>query len=179
LNSRRLSWTTRRPSDRPPCSTPRPHEEGALRSSSCLHARRRRNRHALRRPLPLLPLTPTMVAKARVRGRRRGRRKARTMAPVAPATTTGVPRHSPPSTIPEPTPSQCGQGCVLRSSSRCIHRSTPYLLHQRNTGLPAAPPSCPCRHLHRTSSRSWPLPGCPGRACGINSHWPTPSAPWP
>jgi hypothetical protein len=59
------------------------------------------------------------------------------------------------------------------------NRSTPYLLHQRTTGLPVAPPSHPCRRLHRTSSRPRPLPGRPGWACGINSHWPTPLAPWP
>jgi hypothetical protein len=84
-NSRRSSWTTRRPRDRPLRSTPCPQEEGALRSSSCLHARRRRNRHVLRWPLPLLPPTPTMAANARVRARGRG--KARTTAPTAPATT--------------------------------------------------------------------------------------------
>jgi hypothetical protein len=172
-NFRRSSWTTRRPRDRPPRSTPRPQEEGALRSSSCLHARRRRNRHVLRRPLPLLPPTPTTAAKARGRG------KVRTMAPAAPATTAEVPQLGPPSTIPGPAPSRCGLGCVLRSSRRRVHHSTPYLLHQRTTGLPVAPPSRPCRPLHRTSSRPWPLPGHPGRARGINSHWPTPSAPWP
>jgi hypothetical protein len=180
-NSRRLSWTTRRPRDRPPRSTPRPQEEGALRSSSCLHARHRRNHHVLRRPLPLLPPTPTTAAKARERARGRG--KARTTAPMAPATTaattTEAPRRGPPSTIPGPTPSQCGQGCVLRSNSRRVHRSMPYLLHRRTTGLPVALPSRPCRRLHRTSSRSQPLLGRPGRARVINSHWPTPSAPWP
>jgi hypothetical protein len=171
-NSRRSSWTTRWPRDRPPRSTPRPQEEGALRSSSCLHAHRRRNRHVLRRPLPLLPPTPTTAVKARERARGKG--KVRTTAPA----TTEAPRHGPPSTIPGPTPSRCGQRCVLHSNSRRVHRSMPYLLHRCTTGLPAAPPSRPCRRLHRTNSRSQPLLGHPGRARGINSHWPTPSAPW-
>jgi hypothetical protein len=85
-NSSRSDWTTWGPWDRPPHSTPRPKEEGALRSSSCLHARRRRNRHALRRPLPLLPPTSTMTVKARVRTRRS--EKARITTPTALATTT-------------------------------------------------------------------------------------------
>jgi hypothetical protein len=154
---------------------------GRLRSSSCLHARRCRNRHVLRWPLPLPPPTPTTAAKARERAKGRG--KARTTALAAPATTaattTEAPRRGPPSTIPGPTPSRYGQGCVLRSNSRRVHRSMPYLLHRCTTGLPVAPPSRPYRRLHRTSSRSRPLLGCPGRARGINSHWPTPSAPWP
>jgi hypothetical protein len=42
-SSRRSSWTTRWPRDRLPRSTLHPQEEGALRSSCCLHARLRRN----------------------------------------------------------------------------------------------------------------------------------------
>jgi hypothetical protein len=155
--------------------------EGVLCSHSCLRAHHSRNCRDLRRLLPLLPPTPTTAAKARVRGRGRG--KARTMAPVAPATTAttivGVPQLGPPSTIPGPAPSRCGQGCVLCSSSWRVHRSTPCLLHRRTTGLLAVPPSHPYWCLHRTSSKSWPLLGRHGRACGINSHWPTPSTPWP
>jgi hypothetical protein len=91
-------------------------------------------------------------------------------APVTTAATTAeAPRLGPPSTITGPAPSRCGQGCILHSSRRCVHRSTPYLLHRCTTGLPVAPPSCPCRCLHRTSSSPWPLPGRPGRARGINS----------
>jgi hypothetical protein len=172
MNSKRLSWTTRWPRDRPPRSTLHPQEEGALCSSSCLHARRRRNRHVLRRPLPLLPPIPTTAAKARKRARGRG--KARTTAPAAPATTaattTEAPQRGPPSTIPGPAPSRCGKGCVLHSNSQRVHHSMPYLLHRCTTGLPAAPPSLPCQRLHCTSSRSRPLLGHPGRARGINSH---------
>jgi hypothetical protein len=53
------------------------------------------------------------------------------------------------------------------------------LLHQHTTVLLPAPPSCLCRRLHHSSSRLRPLLGHLGRARGINSHWPTPSAPWP
>jgi hypothetical protein len=118
-------------------------------------------------PSPPAP-TPTMATKARVRVRGRG--KARATAPATPATTAEAPRLDPPSTIPRPTPSRCGQGCVLRNSRWRVHHSTPYLLHRCTTRLPVAPPSCPCRRLHRTSSRPRPLPGRPGWARGINSH---------
>jgi hypothetical protein len=168
LNSRRSSWTTRRPRDMSSRSTPCPQEEGTFYSSYCLRTRRHRNRHALRRPLPLLPPTPTTATKAGVRGRERG--KARTMALVAPATTavttTGTPWCGPPSIIPGSAPSQCSQGCILRSSSQCVHHSTPCLLHQCTTRLLAAPPSRPCRCLRRTSSMLQPLPGRPGRRMG-------------
>jgi hypothetical protein len=164
----------------PSRSAPRPQEEGAFHISYCLRTHRHRNRHALKRPLPLLLPTPTTATKVRVRGRERG--KARTMALVAPATTaattTGTPWCGPPSIIPGSAPSQCSQGCVLRSSSQCVHHSTPCLLHQCTTRLPVAPPSCPCRCLRRTSSRLQPLPSRPGWAHGIDNHWPTPSAPW-
>jgi hypothetical protein len=171
LNSRRLSWTTQWTRDRPPHSTPRPQEEGTLHSSSYLYAHRVGTAMSSGGPSPSYP-NPNNGGKVRVRARG----KART---TAPATTAEAPRLGPPSTITAPAPSRCGQGCVLRSSRRRIHRSTPYLLHRRTTGLPAAPPSRPCRRLHRTSSRPRPLPGRPGRARGINSHWPTPSTPWP
>jgi hypothetical protein len=181
-NSRRSSWTTRQPRNRPLHSTPCPQVEGALRNSSCLRAHHSRNCRVLNRPLPLplLPPTPTTATKARVRSR--GRVKARTMTPVTPATTSattvGAPRCGPPSTIPGLAPSRCGQGCVLRNNNRCIHRNTPCSLHQLTMGLTTVPPSCPCRRLHRTSSRPWPLPGRLGRTRGINSYWPTPSTPW-
>jgi hypothetical protein len=145
-NSRRSSWTTRWPRDRPLHSTPRP-QEGV--------ARYHRNRHVLRRPLPLVPPTLTTVAKARVMAR--GREKTR----MAPTTTAGAPLHGPP-TIPGPTPSRCGQGCV--------HRSAPCLRHRRTMGHLTAPPSRTCRRLHRTNSRPWPLPGRPGWARRINNH---------
>jgi hypothetical protein len=106
-------------------------------------------------PPPSAP-TPTTAAQVRVRARGRGREKVRTMAPVAPVkiavTTAGVPRRGPPFTIPGPAPSRCGQGCVLHSSSWHVHHNTPCSLHQHTTGLPAIPPSHPCR-LHRTSSK--------------------------
>jgi hypothetical protein len=51
-NSRRLSWTTRRPKDRPPRSTPCPRVEGALRRSSCLRVHHSRNHHVLSGPSP-------------------------------------------------------------------------------------------------------------------------------
>jgi hypothetical protein len=131
----------------PPCSTPHPQEEEALRNNSCLCAHHTRNRRVLRRPLLLLPPTPTMTVKTRVRAKGRGKER------TAPATTAGAPQRDPPSTIPGPAPSRCGQGCVLCSSSRRVHHSTPSLLHRRTTGLMMAPPSRPCRRLHRTSSR--------------------------
>jgi hypothetical protein len=135
----------------------------------------------LRRPLPLLPPPPTTVAKARVRARRRG--KTRTMALTVLATTmttaAGAPQCGPPSIIPRPAPSRCGQGCVLRSHNWRIHRSTPCLLHRCTTVLPVAPPSRPCRLLLLTSSRSRPLAVCPRRTHGNNNHWRTPSGPWP
>jgi hypothetical protein len=149
-NSRRSSWTTQWPKDRPLHSTLCPQEEGVLRSSCCLCVHHNRNLHVLRRPLPLLPPPPTMAAKARVRSM--GRRKARPMATVALATTLGAPWHGRPSTIPGPATSQCGQGCTFHSSSRCIHYSMPCLLHWCTTMPPAVPPSCPCQHLHCTSS---------------------------
>jgi hypothetical protein len=153
-NSRRLSWTTRWPRDMPPCSTLRPQVKGALCSSSCLRAHRSRGRRVLRQPLTLLPPTPTMAGKARGRG------KARTTALAAPKTTaaitTGAPWHGPPSTISGPVPSRCVQGCILCSSSWCIHRNMPCSLHQCTMGLLAVPPSRPCRCLHRTSNRSRP-----------------------
>jgi hypothetical protein len=163
-SSRRSSWTTRQPKHRPPCSTLRPQVEGALRSSCCFHAHHNRNRRVLRRPLPLLP--PTTVAKARARGKK----KARTTAPTAPATTSGAPQCSPPSTIPGPAPCRCGQGCILHSSRRRIYHSTPCSLHRRTMGPPAVPPLHPSRRLHRTSSRSQPLLGRLGRVHGINNH---------
>jgi hypothetical protein len=125
----------------------------------------------LRRPLPLLPLPPTTVAKGRVRERGRGKRKTRTMTLMAPATIIGAttPRHGPPSTIPGPAPSRCGPGCALLSS-RCVHRSTACLLHQHTMAPPTALLSCPCRRLHHTSSRLRPLPSCPVWAYGISSH---------
>jgi hypothetical protein len=137
-NSGRSCWTTWRPRDRPLCSTSRPQEEGVLCSSSCLCSHRSRNHHALWRLLPLLPPPPTMAAKARVRAIGRG--KVRTTALVAPGTTAGAPRCGPPSTIPRLAPSRCGQGCILCSSSRHVHCSTPCLMHQHT----AVPPSCPC-----------------------------------
>jgi hypothetical protein len=156
-NSRRSSWTTQRHRDRLPRSTLRPQVEGALRSSRHLRAHHSRNRHVLRRSLPLLPPTPIMAVKARVRARARARGKARTTFLAAPPTTSttiaGAPRCNPPSTIPGPTISQCGKGCVLRSSSRRIHPNTPCSLHRHTTGLPVVPPSRPYRFLHRTSSK--------------------------
>jgi hypothetical protein len=95
--------------------------------------------------LPLLFPTPTMAAKARARARRRGRGKARTTALVALATTAGAPRRGPPSIIPGPAPSRCGQGCVLLRSSRHIHYNTLYSLHRCTTVLLVAPPSSPYR----------------------------------
>jgi hypothetical protein len=176
-NSRRSSWMTRWPKDRPPRSTPCPQELGVLRSSCCPHGHRGRNHHVLWWCLPLLPPPPTTAAKARVRARGRGREKARTTALAAPATTAGpaTPRRGPPSTIPGSAPSRCGQGCALLSNL-CIHCSTPCLLHWCTTAPSVALPSCPYRRPHRTSSRSRPLPGCPRWVCGINSHWPTPSS---
>jgi hypothetical protein len=165
-NSRRSSWTTRRCRDRPLRSTPCPQEEGAPCSSSCFYAHHSRNRRILRWSLPLLSPTRTTMAKARVRGRG----KARTTTLVALATIVGAPRCGPPSTIPRPVPSRCGQGCVLHSNSRRIHRSMPGFLHWGTMVLPMAPPSRPCRRLHRTSGRPRPLPGHPGWALGINSH---------
>jgi hypothetical protein len=130
-NSRRSSWTTWWPRDKPLCSTPCPQEEGTLHSSCYLRAHHSRNHRVLRLPLPLLPQTPTMAAKARVRARRRG--KERTMAPPAPVTTAATmaraPRRDPRSTIPRLAPCPCGQRCILHSSSWRIHRSTPSLLH--------------------------------------------------
>jgi hypothetical protein len=83
-------------------------------------------------PPPPAP-TPTTVAKARVWARGRG--KARIMAPTTLVTTattiTGAPRCDPLSTIPKPALSRCGQGCILGSSSRRVHRSMPCLLHRR------------------------------------------------
>jgi hypothetical protein len=155
LNSRRSSWTTRWPKDRPPCSTSHPQVEGVLCSSSCLLAHHSRNCHVLRWPLPLLPLTPTTATKARVRAREKG--KARTTAPSALTTIAGAPQRGPSSTILGPTSSRCEQGCVLRSSSQHVHRITPCSLHRCTTGLPMVPPSHPYRRLHRTSSRSRPL----------------------
>jgi hypothetical protein len=155
----------------PPCSTQHPQEEGALRSSSCLHAHCSRNRRVLRRLVPLLSSTPITVAKARVWAMRRGRGKSRTMVPTTTtATIAGAPRCGPPSTISRPAPSRCGQGCVLCSSSRCIHRNTPCLLQRHTMVLLAGPPSLPCRCLRRTSSRPRPLPGCPRWARGTNNH---------
>jgi hypothetical protein len=37
-------------------------------------------------------------------------------------------------------------------------------MHRHTTGLPVAPPLRPCQFLHRTNSRSRPLPGYPGRS---------------
>jgi hypothetical protein len=150
-NSRRSSWTTRWPRDRPPRSTLHPQVEGALGSSSCLHAHHSRNHSVLRRPLPLLPPIPTMAAKVRGRG------KARTTAPMAPATTAvtiaGVPRCCPPSTIPGPAPSRCGQECVLRSSSR-VHHNTPTYYRAPGgpsfTPLPGPPP-----HQQQAAAPAW------------------------
>jgi hypothetical protein len=145
LNSRRSSWTTRWPKDRPPCSTLCPQVDDALHSSSYLRAHHSRNCHVLRRPLPLQSPTPATMTKARARGKG----KARTTAPVAPAilvaTTAGVPRCGPPSTISGLAPSRCGQRCVLHSSNRCVDHNTPYSLHRQTTGLPEVPPSHPCR----------------------------------
>jgi hypothetical protein len=164
--------------DRPPCSTSCTQEEGALCSSYCLCAHCSRNYRVFQRPVPLLTPPPTMVAKATVRARGRG--KARTMTPATTvATIAGAPRCDPPSTIPRLRSSCCGQGCVLHSSSQHVHRSTSWLLHWRTMVLPAALPSRPCQCLHRISNRARPLPGRPRRACGITSHWPTPSTPWP
>jgi hypothetical protein len=93
-----------------------PQDEGALHSSSCLCAHHNRSHRVLRRPLLLLPPTPTTVVKARVKGRGRGKR--RTTAPVALATT-GVPRRGPPSTIPGSAPSRCGQGSTTARRAHC------------------------------------------------------------
>jgi hypothetical protein len=176
-NLRRSSWTTRRPRDRPPRSTPRPQVEDALCSSCCLHAHHNRNCRVLRWPLPLLPPTPTMTAKARVRARGRG--KARTTTPTTTAVTiAGAPRRGPPSTIPGSAPSRYGQKCILRSSSRCVHHNTPCLQHRHTTGLPAVPPLRPCQLIHRTSSKPRLLFGRLRRARGIISYWPTSSTPW-
>jgi hypothetical protein len=128
----------------------------------------------LRQPLPLLPPPPTMATKARVRARGRG--KARTTGLATTATGAATPQRRPPSTIPRPAPSRCGQGCALLIS-RCVHHSTPCLLH-RHTMVPPVT-LCPCRCLHCTNSRSRHLPGHPRSTHGINSHWPTPLAPWP
>jgi hypothetical protein len=110
--------------------------EGALRSSNCLRAHHSRNRRVLRRLLPLLPPTPTIAGKVRVRARER--EKARIIALTAPATTAmtiaGVPQRGPPA-IPESAPSQYGQGCVLRSSSWRVHHNTPCSLHQHTMGF--------------------------------------------
>jgi hypothetical protein len=125
--------------------------------------------------LPLQPQPPTMAAKAKIRARERG--KVRTMDPATPATTAGVPRCDPPSTIPKPTPSRCGQGYLLHSSSQGVHRNTHCLLHRCTMKLLATPLSCPCRCLQRTNSMSRPLPGPPRWAHEINSHYPTPLAP--
>jgi hypothetical protein len=144
--------------------------EGALRSSSCLHAHHSMNYRVLMHPLPLLLPTSTMAAKARVRAKERG--KVRTTTLAAPTTTARTPLHGPP-TIAGPTPSRCGQGCVLQSSSQRIHRSTPCSLHRCTMGLLAVPPSGSCRCLHYTCSRPQPLLGHPGRARGISGHWPT------
>jgi hypothetical protein len=98
-NSRRSSWTTQWPRDRPPYSTPFPQVEGTLHSNNSLCTHHNRNHHVLWWPLPLLLPTPTTAAKARARG------KAITMAPVTPATIVGAPRRGPPSTIPGQAPS--------------------------------------------------------------------------
>jgi hypothetical protein len=92
--------------------------------------------------------------KGKGKGKGRGRRKERTIAPTAPTTTAGLatPRCGPPSTIPEPVPSRCGQGCALLSN-RCIHCHTPCLLHRHTMVPPVALPSRPCRRPHRTSSK--------------------------
>jgi hypothetical protein len=107
-----------------------------------------------------------------VRARARG--KARTTFLAAPATTSttivGAPRCDPSSTIPGPTISQCGKGCVLRSSSQRIHHNTPCSLHRHTMGLPVVPPSRPYRFLHRTSSKLRLLLGHHGQACGISSN---------
>jgi hypothetical protein len=126
----------------------------------------------------LLPPTPTTVTNARVTTRGRG--KARTTASATTAVTIEqAPRCGPPSTIPRLAPSLCGQRCILHSSSQCVHDNTPCSMHWHTTGLPAVPPSRPCRLLHRTSNKTQLLLGHPRRACGISSHWPTPSTPWP
>jgi hypothetical protein len=153
--------------------------EGALRSSNRLRAHHSRNHRVIRRPLPLplLSTTLTIATKARVRARARG--KARTISPVTTAATTaGAPRRGTPP-MPAPAPSRCGQGCVLCSNSRRVHHNTPCSLHRHTMGLLVVPPSCPCRILHRTSSKPWLLLGRPRRARAISSHWQTPSTPWP
>jgi hypothetical protein len=126
-------------------------------------------------PTPVPP--PTIAAKVRVRARGGG--KQGTMAPAALATIAGAPRCGPPSTIPGSAPSRCGQGCILHSSCRRIYHSMPYLLHRCTTTLPVTLPLHPCRRLHHTTNRLRPLHGHPGWARGMNSHWPTPSTPWP
>jgi hypothetical protein len=68
-NSRRSSWTTRWPRDRPSRSTLHPQVEGALGSSSCLHAHHSRNHRVLRRPLPLLPPHPNNGSKSKGKGK--------------------------------------------------------------------------------------------------------------
>jgi hypothetical protein len=121
--------------------------------------------------------TPNNSGKGTSKGKGRG--KQRTMALAALATIAGAPRCGPPSTIPGPVPSRCGQGCILYSSCRRIHHSMPYLLHRRTMTLLVTLHPHPCRRLHHTTNRLWPLPGHPGWARGMNSHWPTPSTPWP
>jgi hypothetical protein len=64
--------------------------------------------------------------KARVKARGRG--KVRRTTPV---TIAGAPRHDPPSTIPAPVPSQCGQGYVLVAAAGASTTTRP----ARYTGI--------------------------------------------
>jgi hypothetical protein len=73
-NSRRSCWTTQRPSDRAPHFTLHPQVEGALRSSSCLHAHHSRNNCVLRWPSPSCP-NPNNSGKGKDKGKGKGKAK--------------------------------------------------------------------------------------------------------
>jgi hypothetical protein len=91
-----------------------------------------------------------------------GRGKAGTTTSVAPATTVStavwVPRRDPPSTIPGPAPSRCGQGCVLCSSSQRPPQHA-LLTAPAYYGAPSspsfAPLSAPPPHQQQAATPAW------------------------
>jgi hypothetical protein len=72
-NSRRSSWTTQQPKDRPQCSTPRPEVEGALRSSSYLRAPPQQEPPCSQAPLPPLVSNPNTGDKGKDKGKGKGK----------------------------------------------------------------------------------------------------------
>jgi hypothetical protein len=155
LNSRRSSWITRWFRDRPLHSTSCPQVEDALHSSSCFRVHHSRDHRVLRRPLPLLPQSQQR-RQGKGMGKGKGKSKNNGYGGIGNNNSDNSrgPRRGPPSTIPRLAPSRCDQGCVLHSSSQCIHHNTPCSLHWHTMGLSAVPPSRPYQLLHRTSIKT-------------------------